>query len=64
MQDGGSGYISGYEGCDAISKESTEDNIIHTGNSIHYSGKVFTNGILKAGVNSGAAYVKISKEKE
>ena len=51
---GGSGFVSGYEGCDAISKESTENNIIHTGKNIHYSGKYFTNAVLKDG-NSGVA---------
>jgi len=33
---GGSSFISGHDGCDAISEQSTEDNIIHTGQSIHY----------------------------
>lgn len=49
---GGSGFISGYDGCDAISENSTEDNIIHTGQSIHYSGKCFTNAILLDGNNN------------
>lgn len=39
---GGSSFISGHLGCDAISKDSTEDNIIHTGQANHYSGYVFT----------------------
>jgi len=43
---GGSSFISGYTGCDAISESSTEDNIIHTGQPNHYSGKVFTNPIM------------------
>lgn len=38
---GGSSFISGHEGCDAIDKFSTEDNIIHTGRSVHYSGLYF-----------------------
>ena len=38
---GGSSYISGHEGCNSIDSQSTESNIIHTGNSIHYSGIVF-----------------------
>jgi len=46
---GGSSYISGYVGCDAISSSSTEDNIIHTGQPNHYSGKVFTNSVMIAG---------------
>ena len=46
---GGSSFISGYTGCDAISESSTEDNIIHTGQPNHYSGKVFTNPVMIAG---------------
>lgn len=46
---GGSSFISGYDGCDAISEESTEDNIIHTGQSIHYSGYKFSNAVMYAG---------------
>lgn len=49
---GGSSFISGYEGCDAIDESSTEDNIIHTGSSIHYSGKVFTNAKMIDGDSS------------
>ena len=43
---GGSSFISGHNGCDAIKEESTEDNIIHTGQSIHYSGLYFTNTVM------------------
>ena len=43
---GGSSYISGHEGCDAILESSTEKNIIHTGQSVHYSGYKFTNTIM------------------
>ena len=43
---GGSSFISGHNGCDAIKEESTEDNIIHTGQSIHYSGYYFTNTLM------------------
>ena len=43
---GGSSFISGYVGCDAISSESTEGNIIHTGQPNHYSGYVFTNSVM------------------
>ena len=39
---GGSSFISGHPGCDAISKESTENPITHTGQPIHYSGLSFT----------------------
>ena len=43
---GGSSFISGYLGCDAISSSSTEDNIIHTGQPNHYSGYIFTNSVM------------------
>ena len=43
---GGSSFISGHNGCDAIKEESTENNIIHTGQSIHYSGLYFTNTLM------------------
>ena len=45
-QGGGSSFISGHEGYDAIKEESTENNIIHTGQSIHYSGLYFTNTLM------------------
>ena len=40
---GGSSFVSGHSGCDAISSTSTASNIVHTGQSIHYSGYSFTN---------------------
>ena len=43
---GGSSFISGHEGCDAIKEESTENNIIHTGQSVHYSGLYFTDTVM------------------
>ena len=43
---GGSSFISGHNGCDAIKEESTEDNIIHTGQSKHYSGMYFTDTVI------------------
>ena len=71
---GGSSFISGYDGCDAIAENSTEDNIVHTGQSIHYSGYKFNNAVMYAGNeempthdgtstmigNSGNGYAKIS----
>ena len=48
---GGSSYISGYDGCDAISEESTENHIVHTGQSIHYSNKKFINAQILDGLN-------------
>ena len=46
---GGSSFISGYSGCDAIAESSTEDNIIHTSQPNHYSGKIFTNSVMRDG---------------
>ena len=40
---GGSSFISGHNGCNAISSASTMTSISHTGKSEHYSGYVFTN---------------------
>ena len=43
---GGSSFISGYSGCDAIAESSTEGDIIHTNQPNHYSGKVFINPVM------------------
>ena len=43
---GGSSFISGHNGCDAISEESESNNIIHTGQSVHYSGYKFTDTVM------------------
>ena len=43
---GGSSFISGYPGCNAIAESSTEDNIIHTGQANHYSGYIFSNPVM------------------
>ena len=48
----GSSFISGYPGCNAISENSTENNIVHTGQPNHYSGYVFSNAVMKAGNES------------
>ena len=40
---GGSSFISGHEGCNAINSSSTSTAISHTGQSIHYSDYKFTN---------------------
>ncbi len=48
----GSSFISGYEGCNAISKDSTEEQIIHTDQPNHYSGYTFTNANMIAGTSS------------
>lgn len=71
---GGSSFVSGLYGVDAISESSTSDNIVHTGQSKHYSGKIFYNGMMIAGDasmpthagsstmigNEGNGYAKIS----
>ncbi len=46
---GGSSFISGHSGCDAIAENSTEANIIHTGQANHYSDYVFTSTKIVAG---------------
>lgn len=43
---GGSSFISGYSGCNAIAESSTSSNIVHTNQPNHYSGKVFTNAVM------------------
>lgn len=43
---GGSSFISGHNGCDAIDKSSTESSIIHTNQSVHYSGYQFTETVM------------------
>ena len=48
---GGSSFISGHSGCDAIKEESTEGNIIHTGQSKHYSNLVFEGTELSSGTD-------------
>ena len=49
---GGSSFISGHPGCDAITENSTEKNIIHTGQPIHYSGVFFGDTVMRAGNES------------
>ena len=46
LSGGGSSFISGHNGCDAIQKSSTESNIVHTGQSVHYSGYQFSNTVM------------------
>ena len=42
MAGGGSSFISGHTGCNAIAETSTSNSITHTGQANHYSGLVFT----------------------
>ena len=44
---GGSSFISGHDGCDAV--ENNSEVITHTGESIHYSGIYFNNTLMIAG---------------
>ena len=53
---GGSSYISGYDGCDSISENSTEDNIIHTGSNIHYSKLSFSDSNMIEGNSEMPTY--------
>ena len=46
---GGSSFISGHSGCNAINQNSTSTKITHTGSANHYSGKVFSNTVMIAG---------------
>ena len=47
----GSSYISGFAGCNSISKDSTSDNITHIGTAYHYSGYYFTEAKMIDGAN-------------
>ena len=58
---GGSSFISGYDGADAIDESSTSSSIVHTGQSIHYSGMKFDYSIMIRGngtVKDGSSYVQ------
>ena len=60
---GGSSFISGYAGVNAITSASDRT---HTNNTLHYSGKYFIDGAMEVGVNTGNGKAKItyiSKEK-
>ena len=56
---GGSSFISGYSGCNAIKEGATSSDggdSNHTGSPNHYSGKVFTNGVMIDGDSSMPNY--------
>ena len=57
---GGSSYVSGYLGCNSLDPSSTINNLIHTNSEIHYSNKIFSDIIIKTGVNMGNGYCTIS----
>ncbi len=52
---GGSSFISGYAGCNAINASGS-----HTGQAVHYSGLQFYNTSMQAGARSGNGLVRIS----
>ncbi len=56
---GGSSFISGHNGCNAIKESSTASSIVHTGQAKHYSGLVFTATSMQAGVRDGSGYCTI-----
>ena len=43
---GGSSFISGHDGCDAINESSVVSNIIHTVQSTHYNGFQFFDTVM------------------
>jgi hypothetical protein len=53
---GGSGFVSGHSGCNAINSSGG-----HTGQPNHYSGLVFTDTYMEAGVNDGNGKIFITK---
>ena len=57
---GGSSFISGHNGCNAIDESSTSSSLIHTGQSVHYSGKYFINTMMI----DGAGYQWTTEKKE
>ena len=57
---GGSSFISGHTGCNAIAESSTSNNITHTGQPNHYSGYVFTNTSMSRGVREGNGFARIT----
>ena len=59
---GGSSFVSGYIGCNAISKESTKNNIIHTENSIHYSNIFFHSPRMIAGNELMPSYINSNEQ--
>lgn len=54
---GGSSFISGYAGVNAITSSTDRT---HTNNTLHYSNKYFINGKMESGINEGDGKVKIT----
>ena len=57
---GGSSYISGYDGCSSVEKDSSYTDILHNGSIYHYSNYSFSNASMKENVNEGNGYAKIT----
>lgn len=58
---GGSSFISGHNGCNAITQASTENNIVHSGTSTHYSGLTFSETVMIDGLGYSWTNVKGNK---
>lgn len=54
---GGSSFISGYAGVNAITSSTDRT---HTNNTLHYSNKYFLNGKMEAGINEGNGKAQIT----
>ena len=75
--EGGSSFVSGCYGCNAVDKDSTSTNIIHTGDNVHYSGLKFDNiemlsgadtmpndtGTMVGNAGNGAAVITVSNHR-
>ena len=59
---GGSSFISGHPGCDAISKESEEGHPIHTKQPNHYSGLIFRSTLMIDGNSQMPSPTSSTKE--
>lgn len=54
---GGSSFMSGYAGVDAITDDTSS--IVHSHNTLHYSGKYFLAGQMRSGENEGNGLASI-----
>lgn len=58
---GGSGYVSGMEGCYAVKSSSTSSNVsMDKTTPNHFSGRVFSNASMQNGVNEGNGKARIT----
>ena len=58
---GGSGFVSGMTGCNAITSGSTENSISHSDSPSHYSRYAFTNASMSNGQREGNGYARITE---